>query len=108
VHRAITTAAPAPIRPWTISELNWRNRLSIDVEIEAGSHEHVIDLFQEAGMHRHLDVRIWFGGVTAADFDNRPIDLEEVAAEGKRWWNAMYRGDARTSGHGIVPAGPAQ
>ena len=85
------------------------DRVSLDVSIQGGAHDHTLDLFQEsgAGPSRHLDVRLWFGGLRAFGRDRRELALEEVAAGGQRWWDALYRGDPRTQGHGIVPGRPS-
>jgi len=88
--------------------LHWRNRLSLDVRVSEASDLHVIDLFQEsgAGPLRHLDLRIWFADLAGYDFDNNPVSLSEAAESGKRWWDALYAGDERVQGHGIVPGKP--
>jgi hypothetical protein len=109
----VTSFGVQPIYGWEFFDPpasswdRWRNRLSLDVEIAGGSQEHVVELFQEsgAGPARHLDFRIWFNGMAAYDLERNPKELLEVAAAGKRWWEAMYAGDPRTQGHGIASAG---
>ncbi len=32
-----------------------------------------------------------------------PVAIDEVASAGKRWWDAMYAGDARVTDAGIYP-----
>ncbi|HEU5002111.1 MAG TPA: hypothetical protein VFW71_04955 [Actinomycetota bacterium] len=86
---------------------HWRGRFSLDVHLGACEGLHVLDLFQESlgGPLRHLDLRIWFQRLAAFDYDWRPRDLTEVAAGGRRWWEAFNQGDPRTRGHRMVPAG---
>jgi hypothetical protein len=87
---------------------HWQDRLSLDVRIPGGEQEHVIELFQESldGPARHLDVRIWFNSLSGYGLGNEPKPLLEVVAAARRWWDAMFAGDERTRGHGIVAAGP--
>jgi hypothetical protein len=87
----------------------WRDRLSLDVVLHEGSHEHCLYLFKEASMgpDRHLDLVLWFGGFAAHDYHWHPLSLTELAAGAKRWWSALHSADPRTQGHGIVPAGPS-
>lgn len=87
---------------------HWKDRLSLDMVIPSGSDQHVFDLFQESplGPDRHLDVRIWFKDLSVFDYEMNPISIEEFADGGRRWWNALYEGDPRTSGQGIVPLKP--
>ncbi|HTT87911.1 MAG TPA: hypothetical protein VMF65_00035 [Acidimicrobiales bacterium] len=102
-----------PIYGWQFFDApatTWRRLgrcISLDVTIPSGARAHTLDLFQEsgAGPSRHLDIRLWFGRLGAFSHDRRELDLEEVAAGGRRWWDALYAGDPRTEGHGIVPAG---
>lgn len=82
----------------------WRDRLSLDVSC-AGLGSHTFDVFQD-GPSRILDFRAWFEDLEVLDVEGRQIELDEFIAGGVRWWDAMYAGDSRTSGHGIVPAGP--
>jgi hypothetical protein len=82
----------------------WRDRLSLDLAC-AGSGAHTIDLFQD-GVSRILDFRAWFESLEVFEVDERHIPLDEFIGGGMRWWEAMYAGDARTSGHGIVPGAP--
>jgi hypothetical protein len=84
------------------------DRISLDISIPKGRLDHTLDLFQEsgAGPARHLDLRLWFGDLRARGHDGRALVLDEVAAGASRWWDAMYQGDPRVQGHGIVPAGP--
>lgn len=81
----------------------WKNRLSLDIKMDFGSLDNRLMLFQEgATTNRHLDLWIWFGGLLIRDANGRTITCEEFIAGGKRWWDGMYAGDSRTSGHGIV------
>jgi hypothetical protein len=90
---------------------HWRDRLSLDVHMSAGSEapgQHVLDVFKESlrGPSRTLDLRLWFNGLSGYDIDNNPKPLLEVAAAGLRWWDGFHADDPRTQGHGIVKAGP--
>lgn len=84
----------------------WRNRLSLDLAC-GGSGAHTIDLFQD-GVSKILDFRAWFEDLAVFDVEGDQIGLDEFVADGERWWKAMYAGDVRTSGHGIVPGAPDQ
>jgi hypothetical protein len=88
----------------------WSQHLSLDVELGDGHRDHVIEVFQAsgAGPERHLDLRIWCDEFTVTRPNAEVIPLEEFAAGGVRWWDALYAGDERTKGHGIVPSAPAQ
>lgn len=87
---------------------HWKDRLSLDSVFPGGSDQHVIDLFQESalGPDRRLDVRIWFRDLSVFDYEVNPIPIEDFAAGGRRWWDALYAGDSRAGGHGIVPLKP--
>jgi hypothetical protein len=80
----------------------WKDRLSVDEYFSDGSEAHVLELFQE-GNDRHLDLRIWFNGLSGYSLNNEPLALPDVVASGKRWWDALFAGDERVRGHGIVP-----
>ena len=71
----------------------------------AGHGTQTLDLFQEDG-RRNLDVRIWFATLAVTTPTGQALGLEEFVAGGRRWWDAMYAGDARASGHGIVALRP--
>jgi hypothetical protein len=84
----------------------WSKRLSFDEQWAPGSGAHSLDLFKEGqveGADQHLDFRAWFDRLEVYSEDGRAIDLEDFAAAGKRWWDAMYAGDKRTAGAGIFP-----
>jgi hypothetical protein len=84
----------------------WSTRLSLDQRWNPSDSSHVLDVFQAGGPgpERHLDLRIWFGDLSVSARDGAPITLDEFAAGGVRWWDALYAGDPATWGHGIVPA----
>lgn len=81
----------------------WGDRLSLDWR-GAPEHglRHSLLLFQEGG-DRHLDLCVWFDTLEARWPDGSPVALSELAAGGKRWWDAFYAHDPRTQGLGIVP-----
>lgn len=91
-----------PEKSWA----HWRARLSLDDVLSTEPAGHVLDLFQEgATVNRHLDLRLWFNDLSVVDRHGREIELEQFVAGGVRWWDALYAGDSRTDGHGIVPFG---
>jgi hypothetical protein len=92
------------IDPTEESWADWRERLSVDEELSIAAHDHVLQLFQEGSdVARILDLRLWFTGLGVVDHEGRHIGLEHFVAGGRRWWDALYAGDPRTAGHGIVP-----
>lgn len=82
----------------------WMPRSSLVLEPAGGSMANRISLFQEDG-RRHLDLWIWFDDLLVRDPDGSPIALPVFIADGKQWWDALYAGDPRTQGHGIIPGG---
>lgn len=91
------------IDPPEESWANWQGRLSLDDVLSEETADHVLDLFQEgATMDRHLDLRLWFTGLGVVDRRGQKIELEQFVAGGVRWWDALYAGDSRTDGHGII------
>lgn len=64
---------------------------------------HTLILFQEFGDESHLDLCFWFDDLSVFTPDYEEIPLDEFAAAGKRWWDALYARDPRTSKSGIVP-----
>ena len=85
---------------------HWKNALSLDLMLPNGSLDNRLMLFQEgATSERHLDLWVWFADLFIRDAMGNPIEMTEFIAGGKRWWDALYAGDPRTQGHGIVPGG---
>ena len=81
----------------------WGNRLSLDWRSSRDEgRRHSISLFQE-GDNRHLDLCLWFDRLEIRTPDGSQVNFEEFCAGGKRWWDAMYSGDPRTKGPGILP-----
>ena len=85
----------------------WRTRLSLDWRTEPGGTSHTLDLFQEWGGSRHLDLRLWFDELRIFDPDRRRMAFDDFTAAGVRWWDGLYGHDPRTQGHGIVPGAPS-
>ena len=81
----------------------WKDRLSLDWRAP-GDHgrAHTLVLFQEADK-AHLDLCFWFDDLAVRTPSYEEIPLDEFAAGGKRWWDALYAGDPRTGQSGIVP-----
>ncbi len=85
---------------------HWKDVLSLDFMPPNGSLENRLMLFQEsATSDRHLDLWVWFADFLIRDAAGNRIEISEFTAGGKRWWDAMYAGDPRAQGHGIVPGG---
>jgi hypothetical protein len=101
-----------PVYGWEFFDMHdgalakWGNRLSLDWTSGDDGRSHSITLFQEAG-NRILDLIVWFDHLEVRSADGEVIQLDQFVADGKRWWEALYAGDPRTAGRGIVPAGKA-
>ena len=97
-----------PIYGWAFFDqeprfAGWSTRLSLDEQFTGEAvHSHTIDLFQDGG-GRVLDVRIWFDDVRIRNPRGDELSIDDVIAGGRRWWDALNSGDARTEGHGIFP-----
>ena len=102
-----------PIYGWEFFDIHeqqlakWGHRLSLDWRSGSDGTSRSITLFQSSGRGpvRHLDLCVWFDAIEVRSPNGTVIPLEEFAANGRRWWDAMHAGDKRTEGHGIVPAG---
>jgi hypothetical protein len=81
--------------------LPWADRLSLDIRPSPAEPLNTINLFQDR--NPVLDVRIWFGQLRIFGPDRKEIDPQSFIDGGRRWWDAMYAGDPRTKGSGIVP-----
>ena len=98
-----------PIYGWEFFDVHdkafskWADRLSLDFRCSFGASEHSIMLFQDGG-DRILDICIWFDELTIHHPCGSIINIEDFIAGGKRWWDGLYAGDERVSGHGIFPA----
>jgi hypothetical protein len=102
-----------PIYGWEFFDLSedkfkgWSNRLSLDWHGEPEGMAHSVFLFQEGSApERTLDLRVWFREIEFRRPDGTPADVEDVASGGRRWWDALFAGDARAQGHGIFPMKP--
>ena len=84
----------------------WSHRPSLLLEPPGGSLENRIALFQDDG-DRDLDLWIYFENLSIRDPLGATISIVEFTAGGRRWWDALYAGDSRTQGHGIVMDGRA-
>jgi hypothetical protein len=80
----------------------WSDRLSFDCRCSNADSQHSIILFQD-GRDRILDICLWFDELTIHSPSGGIISIDDFIAGGKRWWDALYAGDERASGHGIVP-----
>jgi len=102
-----------PIYGWTFLDVldeddfaGWATRLSLDWRSEPGGTSHTLDLFQEWGTSRHLDLRFWFDEVRIFGPDRREVAFADFTSAGVRWWDALHADDPRTEGHGIVLGAP--
>lgn len=99
-----------PVYGWEFFDVHekdfvtWRDRLSMDWKQGEGGMSHSLSLFQE-GPEAHLDLCIWFDSFEIRTASGEPVSLDEFCDGGRRWWDAVYAGDPRTDGHGIVPLG---
>src|SRR5690606_38158918 len=76
----------------------WGDRLSLDWRSPGSvGLRHSLALFQD-GRDRHLDLCVWFDTLEVRRPDGTSLPLEEVAAGGKRWWDAFFANDPRTQG----------
>jgi len=80
----------------------WADRLSVDWRGADAAAPHTLTLFQ-AGGDRHLDLRFWFADVAFVAPAGGAISIDDVIADGRRWWDAFYRNDPRTQGLGMFP-----
>jgi hypothetical protein len=94
--------------PETASFARWSDRLSLDWRSEPGGSSHTLDLFQEVGGSRHLDLRIWFDELQIFDPEGGVIAFDDFTAAGVRWWDGFHAGDPRTDGEGIYRIVPPE
>lgn len=82
-----------------------RRRLSLDWRSGEDGLSHSLSLFQESASRKvqHLDLFLWFDELVVRRPDGTTHSLEDFAAGGQRWWDALYAGDQRTEGQGISP-----
>lgn len=97
-----------PIYGWEYIDVHesqleqWGDRISLDWRSGSDGVAHSIGLFQDC-RDRFLDLCLWFDDLEIRDPTGNAITVESFIAGGKRWWDALYDGDKRTAGHGIVP-----
>jgi hypothetical protein len=81
----------------------WHSQASFDVRYSStDGQRHSLTLFQE-GSNRHLGFCIWFDEMVLRDSSGNDLDLADVIAGGKRWWDAFHDNDPRTRGNGMIP-----
>ncbi len=84
----------------------WEDRLSLDERFGDDGNTHTLALFQETfgqQQDRHLDICIWFDELTIFGPERQQLDIDEVIAGGKRWWDGLFSGDSRSQEAGIYP-----
>lgn len=98
-----------PIYGWSFFDVHEKTlaqmagAVSLDWRSGDESMCHSISVFQE-GEGRQLDLCVWFDSLAIRNPNGEKVPLDAAIAGAERWWNAMYAGDARTDGRGIVPA----
>lgn len=91
-----------PPSSWTD---RWADRLSVDERLApAAGDDHRLYLFQDAE-ERCLELCVWFDDLTVTDGKARTLATDDFLEGGRRWWDALFAGDPRVAGHGIVPTG---
>lgn len=75
--------------------------LSLSKTYENGSQAYYIRLFQDE-RDRVFEFVCWFEGFEIRSPEGKLIPLEKFMAGGRRWWQAMRKGDPRTLSSGIV------
>jgi hypothetical protein len=77
---------------------DWVDKLSLDYKSDnIEGFTNTIDLFQEEGITRHLDLRIWFDHLSIEDSAGNQIDVETFFENGKRAWDSIFSGKDKTS-----------
>lgn len=84
---------------------DWRDRLSLDLPL-GGPGGHELTLFQDIRGLAHLDLKVWFAGLSVLDGGGTRLDLDEFIDAGRRWWDAMYAGESSARAPGIVGLAP--
>jgi hypothetical protein len=106
--KTVQSFAGLPIYGWKFFDVldkdpsNWLDRLSLDWTSGTDGQAHTLQLFQE-GQGRHLDLCIWFDRLQILSPAGDELDVNDVIAGGRRWWDALYANDPRATGRGIVP-----
>jgi hypothetical protein len=110
LSKAVRSFGGLPIYGWEFVDppLSWTDRWaarrSLDELLGGSSSDgHRLYLFQDAE-DRCLELCVWFEDLTVTDGKARAVPLDEFLAGGKRWWDALFAGDPRVGGHGIVAA----
>jgi hypothetical protein len=85
-----------------------KRKLSLDWHSDIAASGHTLDLFQEGGGTRHLDLRFWFDELRIYRPNGSEVSFDDFVADGVRWWDGLHAGDERTQGHGIVPGAPSK
>ena len=94
-----------PIYGWDFFDCDgdfeqWKDRLSLDLRLSEEGRSTSITLFQE-GIDCHLDLRIWFDALELRDASGNSLEIEDIVAGGKRWWEAFRANDPRTHVRGM-------
>jgi hypothetical protein len=50
-----------------------------------------------------LEMKVWFDEFEILTPSYEQIPVDSFIAGGKRWWDALNRGDSRTASSGIMP-----
>jgi hypothetical protein len=112
--REVQNFGGLPIYGWEFFDVHeeelarWDGRVSLDWRSGSDGTFHSIRVFQEHPANRYLSLIVWFDKLSARHPDGTAISLKEFTSGGRRWWDALYAGDARTAGRGINPLPPAK
>ncbi len=99
-----------PIYGWRFFDMpedfeTWKDRVSFDHVLGEDGRSHSLTVLQDTG-NRALHLRIWFDTLICKRANGDDVPLNAVIAGGRRWWDALYAGDPRTDGAGIVALAP--
>lgn len=89
----------------------WGHRLSLDWQPSLDEGSQSLLLFQESagGPARHLDLLIWFDGLSIQDPEGQTVSVDDFIAGGERWWRTFREGGELREGPDgsmIVPLQP--
>lgn len=112
IYDVVASFDQAPIYGWEFVNVppeksieKWSSRLSLDWQtVGDDGRSNTLELFQE-GNDRHVDLIVWFDSMRICTPDGAEISVEEIAAGGQRWWEALNAGDPRVRGVGTAPPG---